>query len=180
MEDIKFKIRKNSKIMVTITRILCILLIIGLCIPISVLMSHVLAPNTHLLSLKGIHFYSSTGELMTTTNEIIAEMSSIILSSVFILFVLLLAYQIFKSISLDAIPFSQANAIRLKKIAIVLVIYSIVQPISRAWFYTIFAPEITIQVSLNVISTILSLIFFFISIVFTYGAELQRLSDETL
>jgi hypothetical protein len=180
MNAIKQRIKKSSKIMVIITLVLCISLIVGLCVPVTFLIWHAIAPNADLSSLNGISFYSSAGQLMTTTNELVAEMYTILVSGVLILFVLFLALRIFQSISKDVIPFSQDNAKRLKEIAIVLVVYAIVQPIARACFYSIFNPEMVIRSSFNVVSIILAFIFFFISVLFAYGAELQRLSDETL
>lgn len=180
MDSLQSKIQKNSKIMTVIATVLCISLIAGLLIPVIVLIWHAIAPATDLLAFSGLGFYSSAGQLVTSTGELIAEMWIILVSGIFVLPILLLARGIFYSTSKDIMPFSRENAERLHKIAAILLVYSIVQPIAKAGFYKSFSPEITIQSSLNINSVILALIFLFISIVFTYGADLQRQSDETL
>lgn len=180
MNDTQKKIYKFSKIMAIITKVLCISLIIGMFMPITVLTLYFIAPDTNFTATQGLGFYSMTGLLLGTTGEVIAEMWTIIASGSLVFFVLLITYRIFKSISMNIIPFSQKNAERFKKIGVLLLAYSIVEPVSRMGFYSIFAPENKMQSSLNIVSIIIALIFFFIAILFDYGAELQRLSDETL
>lgn len=180
MNDIQKKIYTFSKIMAIITKVLYISLIIGMCIPITVLTWYYIEPNTNFTAMQQMGFYSSTGLLLGTTGELIAEMWTIIVSGVLVFFVLLITYRMFRSISIDIIPFSKKNAERLKKTGALLLAYSIIEPISRIGFYSIFAPEIKMQSSFNFVSIVLALIFIFIAILFEYGAELQRLSDETL
>ncbi len=180
MNDIQNKVCKISKIMAISTKVLYISLIVGMCIPLSSLIWYYITPNSNFEAVHALGFYSSTGQLLETTGEIVAEMWAILVSGVFVFYILLIAYRMFKSISINIMPFSQENAKRLKKIGGLLMIYSLVEPISRKGFYSSFAPEITIRSSFNIVSVILALIFFFIAIIFDYGAELQRLSDETL
>ncbi|TCL53680.1 DUF2975 family protein [Kineothrix alysoides] len=180
MDSLKDKIQKSSKTMAFITKILCISLIIGLCVPIIVLVWYTVAPDTNFFALRELGFYSSTGQLVKSTGELIAEMLTIIVSGVFVLDILLIANRIFHSIGIDIMPFSRENAMNLKKIAKVLLVYSIVEPISKAGFYSSFVPEVQMQSSLNIVSIILAFVFFFVSVVFAYGAELQRQFDETL
>lgn len=180
MDSLKEKIQKTSGIMAVITKVLCILLAVGLLIPVLVLMRSAAAPDTDLSAIPGLGFYSPSGELMTSNGEIIAGMFTIIVSAIFIIYILIIAYRIFKAISRYMMPFSHDNAKKLKKIAVILLIYSIAVPIAKAGFYGTFAPEIQIQTSVNSLSVILAMIFFFISVLFSYGAELQQQSDETL
>lgn len=180
MDILKEKIQKSSRIMAVITKVLCILLSVGLLIPVSVLIWVTAAPDTDFNSVPGLGFYSPSGLLLTSNGEIISGMFTIIVSAIFIIYILIIAYRIFKSIGQFIIPFSQDNAKSLKKIAVILLIYSIIEPIAKAGFYGTFASEVQIQTSVNSLSVILALIFFFISVLFSYGAELQRQSDETL
>lgn len=180
MDSLKEKIQNSSRIMAVITKVLCILLTVGLLIPVSVLIWSAAAPDTDFNSVPGLGFYSLSGQLLTSNGEIIAGMFTIIVSAIFILYILVIAYYIFKAISQYIMPFSQDNAKKLKKIAVILLIYSIVEPVAKAGFYGTFASEVQIQTSVNSLSVILALIFFFISVLFSYGAELQRQFDETL
>lgn len=180
MNDIQKKIYRISKTVALIAKVLCISTIVGMCVPISVLVWHFIAPNTDLTAVMSLGFYSSTGQLLESTGEVIAEMCTIIVSGAFVLYILFIAFRMFKSISISIMPFDQENAKRLKKIGVLLLIYSLVEPIARKGFYRTFAPTVKIQSSLNMVSVVLALFFFVIAVVFDYGAELQRLSDETL
>lgn len=180
MNSLKEKIQKSSRTMAIITKVLCILLIVGLCIPIGILVWYAAAPDSNFFALRGLRFYSSAGQMMTSSGEILAETCGIILAGGFILYSLMVALRIFNAVKTDMMPFSQENTKGLKKIATALLIYSILEPISKACFYGIFAPEIAIQTSINIVTFMLALIFFFISVVFSYGAELQKNFDETL
>lgn len=180
MNDIKEKICRVSKIMAIVAKVLYISLVVGMCVPVITLIWHYISPNTNIVAVNALGFYSSTGQRLGTTGEVIAEMWTIIIAGIFVFNILLIAYRMFKSISIDIMPFSQENAKRLKKIGALLMIYSLVEPIAREGFYSSFAPEITMQSSFNIGSVILALLFFFIAVIFDYGAELQRFSDETL
>lgn len=180
MNSLRDKIQKSSQIMASITKLLCILLIVGLCIPVVVLIWIACAPNTDFSALYGLSFYSSAGQLLNSTGELIAEMLTIFVSGMLLLGILFLTHRMFKSISQFIDPFSPENAKRLREIAFIIFIYSIAQPFLKTSFYTYFAPKVTMQSSFNVVFIILALMFYFFSMVFDYGAELQRLSDETL
>lgn len=180
MNSLTEKIRKSSRSMAIITKVLCISLIVGLCIPIGILIWYVVEPNVDFFALRGLRFYSSTGQMLTSSGEIVAETLRIILAGGFFLYSLLVALRIFDSVKIDAMPFSVGNIKRLKTIAIGLLIFTIIEPISKAVFYGIFASEITMQASVNVVTVMLALMFFFISVVFSYGIELQKHFDETL
>lgn len=180
MERLREKIYRHSKGMAAVTKVLCILLVIGLCIPVATVVWYAVSPNTDFFALKSLSFYSATGRSMASSGELMGEMCTIMVSGVFLLYILFLAYRIFESITKEMMPFAEQNVKRFKKIALVLLVYAIIQPISRAVFYRLFAPELALHISLNTVSIILALMFFFLSVVFAYGAELQKLSDETL
>lgn len=180
MNEMQKKVCKVSKIMATITKVLSISLIVGMVIPLTILIWYYINPSTNFTAMHASGFYSATGLLFETTGEVIAEMWIAIISGAFVLRIFIIAYQMFKSISINIMPFSEDNVKRLKHIGAILLIYSLIEPISRKGFYSSYAPEITIRSSLDTVSVILALAFFFIAIIFDYGAELQRFSDETL
>lgn len=180
MNSIQEKIQKSSKIMAIILKVLIISLVVGICVPIGTIIWISKESNVNIVSMKGLAFYSSTGQILGSTGEVIAEMCTIIVSAIFVLFILITAYGMFKSTSRDIGPFSKSNVKRLKNIGITLLIYSLVVPIARAGFYGSFAPEINIKSSPNMSFVVIALVFFFMAIVFGYGAELQRQYDETL
>jgi len=180
MIGIQEKIRKNSKRMTIIFKMLSIALIVGLIIPIATLIWIAVNPNAYLSLTNGWGFYSTTGKELLSIGEVKAEMYTIIASGLLFLSMFLKAYSMFRTISTDLAPFSKANAIILKHIGIILIVYAIVIPIIRLGVYRSFAPEINMNSSIDAPYVVLSFLFFFIAMLFDYGAELQRESDELL
>ncbi len=180
MNNIQEKIKKSSKVMATVSKISYISLMIGMFIPLSALVWVVVNPKADILAIKGLKFISMQGQYLHSTEEVIAEMCTVIVAGIFILFILMTAYRMFRSINTDILPFSKTNATRMKKIGIIIMIYSFVVPVARAGFYKIFVLESNIQITFDIPFVLLALIFIFIATVFDYGAELQRQSDETL
>lgn len=180
MNAIQEKIQKNSKVMAVVLKILSITLTLGLFIPIAILIWIAVNSDSNVLITKGWGVYSTTGKALQSIGEVKAEMYTIIASGLLFLAMFLKAYSMFRSINTDLAPFSKSNAVRLKHIGIILMIYAIVIPIIRLELYRLFAPDINMNSSIDAPYVVLSLLFFFISLLFDYGAELQRESDELL
>ena len=89
-----------------------------------------------------------------------------------------LVYAVFNGIMKGLTPFLPENTARIKKIALIVAILSIVGSYSDALvdYYTI--GELTWRV--NIIGMIVAIIIYCISLIFSYGCDLQRESDETL
>ena len=180
MNELQIKIQKNSKTMARILLILCILLVIGLCIPIASLVWISINPDINLTAENGIHFYSIAGMVISTKGEVIAEMCTVILIGIWMLYLFHIAYHMFRAISRAGSPFHKDNVRQLKKIAILLFLYAFLIPIARMGFYRSFAPTVDLRISVDVPFVMLALAFYFIAIVFDYGAELQKENDELL
>lgn len=179
MSQIQNKICKSSKIIATIFKIMLIALSIAIIIPIITLIWISINPNVEVVS-SSLKFYSGMGISLTTRGEVIAEMSAVIVSSVLMLRLFFIAYRVFSKISKDSTPFSQFSVFSLKKIGKLMILYSFLVPLLRFIFYSAFSPATDNMSFLNVEYAMLALIFFFLTIIFQYGAELQRQSDETL
>ena len=180
MNELQIKIQKNSKTMAKILLILCILLVLGLCIPIISLVWISTNPDINLTTEKGIHFYSIAGMVVSTKGEVIAEMCTVILIGIWMLYLFNIAYHMFRAISRVGSPFHKDNASKLKKIGILLFLYAFLVPIARRGFYSSFAPAVDLRISVDAPFVVLALSFYFIAIVFDYGAELQKENDELL
>lgn len=87
-------------------------------------------------------------------------------------------YAVFNEMRKGFTPFSHENTVRIKKIAIITAVLSMVGSCSDALvdYYTI--GELTWRV--NMIGIIVAIIIYCISLIFSYGCDLQRESDETL
>lgn len=180
MEVVKMKIKKSSKAISIALKVIYITMIVGIFVPISTLVLAYTKPEVCLTSINKLSFYSSSGRILESSGEVIAEMSSIIVSTVLIFFMIIEAYKLFNSIYKNLLPFSKANVKKLKNIGVLLLVYSFVMPIAKTGFYSSFAPQVSTRFSIDFPFLVLAFIFFFIGKVFEYGAELQRQWDETL
>lgn len=89
-----------------------------------------------------------------------------------------LVHAVFAEIRRGCTPFSGRNIVRIKKVAAVAAVLSIVGSCSDGLvdYYTIGAPAWRV----NVTGLIIAAVIYCISLIFDYGCELQRESDETL
>ncbi len=101
-----------------------------------------------------------------------------LIDTILISLAIFFVYAVFDELRKGFTPFSHENTARIKKIAIITAILSIVGSCSDALvdYYTI--GELTWRV--NIIGMIVAIIIYCISLIFSYGCDLQRESDETL
>ena len=101
-----------------------------------------------------------------------------LIDTILISFAIFFVYAIFNEIRKGFTPFSHENTTRIKKIALLAAILSIVGNYSDALvdYYTI--GELTWRI--NIIGIIVAIIIYCISLIFSYGCDLQKESDETL
>jgi len=87
-------------------------------------------------------------------------------------------HAIFKDIRTNCTPFTRRNTVRIKIIAIIAAVLSMVGSCSDALvdYYTIGEPAWKI----NIAGLVMALIVYCISLIFSYGCDLQQESDETL
>ena len=87
-------------------------------------------------------------------------------------------HAIFEEMKKGCTPFSRRNTVRIRKIALVTAVLGIVGSYSDALvdYYTI--GELTWRV--NAIGLMIAAIIYSISLIFSYGCDLQQESDETL
>lgn len=101
-----------------------------------------------------------------------------LIDTILISLALFIVYAVFDEIRKGFTPFTYENTARIKKVAMVTAILSIVGSYSDALvdYYTI--GELTWRV--NMIGMVVAVIIYCISLIFSYGCDLQRESDETL
>ncbi|EDO0149510.1 DUF2975 domain-containing protein, partial [Listeria monocytogenes] len=76
-------------------------------------------------------------------------------------------------------PFSNITVSRLRRIAVLMLIYALVPQIIYSILHTVLIPGYSIKFGLNM-SFFFALIFYCLTEIFRYGASLQKESDETL
>lgn len=101
-----------------------------------------------------------------------------LIDTILISLAIFFVYAIFDKIRKGFTPFTHENTTRIKKVAIITAILSIVGSYSDSLvdYYTI--GELTWRV--NIIGMIVAIIVYCISLIFSYGCDLQKESDETL
>ena len=101
-----------------------------------------------------------------------------LIDTILISLAIFFVYAIFDKIRKGFTPFTHENTTRIKKVAIITAILSIVGSYSDSLvdYYTI--GELTWRV--NIIGMIVAIIIYCISLIFSYGCDLQKESDETL
>ena len=101
-----------------------------------------------------------------------------LIDTILISFAIFFVYTVFDEIRKGITPFTHENTVRIKKVAVIIAILSIVGSYSDALvdYYTI--GELTWRI--NIIGMIVAIIVYCISLIFSYGCDLQKESDETL
>ena len=87
---------------------------------------------------------------------------------------------LFKSIAKDQSPFSEAVSHYLKKIAVFIIILSVVPALIGSILVRIIVPETELVFPIEVGGIIAGAVLFLIGMFFKYGIELQKKDDETL
>ena len=87
---------------------------------------------------------------------------------------------LFKSIAKEQTPFCQAVSHYLKKIAVFILLISVVPALIGSILVRIFYPATELTFPIEVGGIIAGLVLFLLGMVFNYGKELQKQDDETL
>lgn len=95
-----------------------------------------------------------------------------------ITFILFFVYSIFRNIAANGLPFSRPNALLIRKTAVISLLLGLLGSCSDALVdhYTIGAPSWNV----NLMGLFMGIILYCLSLIFEYGCDLQKLSDETL
>ena len=101
-----------------------------------------------------------------------------LIDTVLISLAIFFVHAIFSEIKTDCTPFTHKNTVRIRIIAMIAAVLSIVGSYSDALvdYYTI--GELAWKI--NLAGLIMALIIYCISLIFSYGCDLQQESDETL
>lgn len=172
----KEKILKMSKILDALLKMGAILLVM---IGAGAMVAIVMAPSldTSSLSLKGMW-----GELPLNVdlNGFRAAMVPEVLSAGMLASIFFIASFIFKDMKLENTPFTKKTADRLRVISLLIIAVSIIVPSVRLLLLMVYIPSADFYMEINLVQLIFAALFFCLALIFEYGAQLQRESDETL
>lgn len=116
------------------------------------------------------------------TGENVARMCAYIALYSFALGILIKFRSIFSSTSKSGHPFSPENANKLKSIGVTIIVASVIVPSLEHALLKFYAHQ-PVSIGSDVLPlpfVLLAIVFFFFSFLFSYGADLQQQSDETL
>lgn len=122
---------------------------------------------------------ANNGTVISISPQALVTMFAFMLiDTILIAAMIFIIHSIFNDINKEGTPFLHRNATRMKYISIIAIILSIVGGYSDALvdYYTI--GQLTWRV--DIIGLIIGVIIYCISLIFSYGCDLQQESDETL
>lgn len=178
MNAIQKKIQVISRVVAVLTKILYIAMIVTVCFEVSGIIWLTVSPEVSSIVLGGIKIISHFS--LANAVGIGTDLLTGVASQCFFIAILVSANRIFRNISLEYSPFTQKTVKGMRRIAILLLIDSIVAP----------QVDFTIKKSILLATgtlhnfgnelIILVIILYCFSLIFQYGVELQQQSDETL
>ena len=135
--------------------------------------------ETKLSFLAAFNVTANNGTTISiAAQSLLVMFAFMLIDTILISLAIFFVYAIFDKIRKGFTPFTHENTTRIKKVAIITAILSIVGSYSDSLvdYYTI--GELTWRV--NIIGMIVAIIVYCISLIFSYGCDLQKESDETL
>jgi len=172
------KNQKTSRVIAVITKILAVTSIVFLCFEIIGLIWYMVSPDATYFMLGSIQII--TPFEISRQIGIIPEMFASVASQCFFTAIIIITSKIFKDISRESYPFLKQNIKRMKKIAILLLLNSIVSPsIQQAIGKSLNLSSQMEPFNYNLELFILAIVIFCFAMIFEYGTDLQQLSDKT-
>jgi hypothetical protein len=174
----KGKILKTSKILGVLLKIGGVVLAMTMVL---LIVFAIIAPSLDLESANEvIDVWDVSVPLDGSVDNFRALMMVTLLGSGIMVAILFVASSIFKDIGREGAPFTKENSNKIRVISLLLIAQYIVIPPLQFLAVMIFSPTTSPSVSLNLGAIIIVGIFYCLALIFEYGVELQRQSDETL
>lgn len=169
------KIKSMSRTLSIILKIARISCYVGIGVSIVGIIYVIIFGNTELLVLNGNVILHSPFTSSNISNIDIKQLITIVISGIIAMALMANLFRqaenIFKDIHVDSSPFEMKQVKRIKRVAILYLIISLINfEISAA----------SIMISLNLVGIVGALMFWCIALIFEYGCALQKESDETL
>lgn len=174
------KMRHTCKIMKIVTLVFCIQLIVQIILSLFVLIVYATQMDGALTLFGSPVFFTSILSVSGTGPQAVSKLCAEIALCGFSLGALLRFYAMFSDASQDGHPFSIANAKRLRTIGIIMLVASIVVPTIEMSVLVTITNEKAALTTDTLPLILLTIVFFFFSTLFSYGAQLQQQADETL
>jgi len=174
-KSITDRIKSMSKVLSIILKIARIVCYVGIGISVSSIIYAMLFGNTELLVLNGNVILHSPFADSSISNLAIKQLIKIVVAGIIVMALMANLFRqaedIFIDIRIDSSPFEMKHVNRIKRVAVLYLIISLIN------FETSAA---SIMISVNLVGIVGSLMFWCIALIFEYGCALQKESDETL
>jgi hypothetical protein len=180
MNAVQMKIQKTSRVVSILTKILYVFLIVILSAEGIGMVLLIVLPDSSSIKLGNMTIISPAAfNNGASTKGMIPPLLGTAVAQTFALSILILTHQIFKDISREYTPFLEKHFKRMKQIALLLLISSILGP-SFFRGSNSFVPYLNIDIWSAYESIIFPVIVYCFALIFQYGSALQLQSDETL
>ena len=178
MNEIQKKIQHTSRAVAVIIKILYISAIVAVCFELAGIIWMMILPQSSSFTLGHIKVISPFLFAANQVNTI--NLFTSISSQSFFIAILILTNRIFKDISLESSPFLPKNIGRMRRIALLLLIDSLISPSIDTAIRKSISLTVTNSSYFNSEMIILAIVIYCFALIFQYGVELQQQSDETL
>jgi len=178
MNAIQKKIQHTSRAVAIIIKILYISAIVAVCFELAGIIWLMISPQISNFTIGRIKIISPF--LFATIQGNTTDLFTGISSQSFFIAILIVTNRIFKDISLEYSPFLPKNIRRMRKIAILLLIDSLISPSIDTAIRKSISLTATNSSFFNSEMIILAIVIYCFALIFQYGVELQQQSDETL
>jgi hypothetical protein len=169
------KIKSMSRTLSIILKIARIFCYVGIGISVVGIIYVIIFGNMELLVLNGNVILHSPFTSFNISNIDIKQLITIVIAGIIAMALMANLFRqaenIFKDIQVDSSPFEMKQVKRIKRVAILYLIVSLINFETSAT---------SIMISLNLVGIVGALMFWCIALIFEYGCALQKESDETL
>lgn len=180
MNEVQMKIQKTSRLVSIVTKILYVFLIVILSAEVIGIVLLIVLPDSSSVKLGNMTIISPAAfNGGTSTKKMIPPLLGRVVAQAFALSILILTHQIFKDISREYTPFLEKHFNRMKNIALLLLISSLLEPFLFSGFNSLI-PYLNFPNWPGYTSIIFAAIVYCFALIFQYGSALQQQSDETL
>ena len=177
MNAVQMKIQKTSRLVSIVTKILYVFLIVILSAEVIGIVWLIVLPDSSSVTLGKI--ISPVAFNGGASLKMIPALLGIIVSQLIALSILILTHEIFRDISREYTPFLEKHFKRMKKIAYLLLVSSLLGP-SLFSGPSSLVPYLTVNIWTGYESIIFAVIVYCFALIFQYGSALQQQSNETL
>jgi hypothetical protein len=172
------KIRAAGRIVGIATKLLLIASIAILCFGIVGVVWNIFSPSAYSLNINPVRVLTPLA--FAQNCGISTDVFTSIAAQCFFIAILKNVNLIFRELGTGNTPFLPTNIARMKRIALLLILSDIISPFTDAAIADFMSLRSSVSFNYSSEMIILAVVIYCFALIFQYGAELQKQSDETL